>query len=312
MTMSKIERVQAALRGDPVDRPPFTFWFHYDPDRVAGWPAAEAHLATYRQYDTDLLKVMNDNGYDLPPGVEQIDSADRLAALGPAPLDSACFQNQLEALRHIRKETAGECYLVTTLFHPLNVAENLTGGRMVEFLRKDRDNALQGLGHVARSLGVFAAACLEAGADGIFMSCQDAVDVKLGDGFYVEHLAEYDRSIFAAAREGRCNVLHLHGEVCDFDAFLDFPVDAINWADRASGPAIAEVAPRMRQAILGGIDHLHTIVSGDRAALAEEIADAVRQAGEHGLIIAPGCSFPSDAPPEMMAAVGEACKAMAG
>lgn len=312
MPMTKIERVQAALKGEPVDRPPFSFWFHYPPDQVAGKAAAEAHLATYRKSDQDFLKVMNDNGYDLPAGVRQVATATELAALPPTPIDSRCFQNQIDALREIRRQLDGECYMVTTFFHPLNVADKITGGRMVEFLSEDRDNALVGLGHIAESLAAFAAACLEAGADGIFLSCQDGVNLKLGDGFYASHVAPYDRAVLAGARSATMNILHIHDKASDFDSFLDYPVDVVNWADRASGPSIAEAKGHMRQTILAGMDHIQTIAGGDPAALADEIRDAVAQAEGHGFIVGPGCSFPSDAPQTMLAAVGQACRAAAG
>ncbi len=42
--MNKIERVQAALNGEPVDRVPASFWFHFGPDRVEGHAMAQAHL----------------------------------------------------------------------------------------------------------------------------------------------------------------------------------------------------------------------------------------------------------------------------
>lgn len=312
MAMTKIERVQAASRGDPVDRPPYSFWFHYGADQVAGRAAAEAHLATYRRFDQDILKVMNDNGYDTPGGVAQPASAKELACLPPAPLESECYQNQLECLRIIRDELGGECHVLTTFFHPLNIAEKLTGGRMVDFLQDDRDNALAGLGHIAKSQARFATACIEAGADGIFISCQDSIDLALGAGFYAEHIAAYDRVVLAGAAGASLNTLHLHGKMCDFDSFLDYPVAAINWADRASGPAIDAVKSRMRQTIFGGMDHVHTITSGDPAALTEEIRGAAGQAQGHGFIVGPGCSFPSDTPEAMLAAVGETCKAMAG
>ena len=311
MAGSKIERIQAALRGQPVDRPPYSFWFHYPCDQVAGRPAAEAHLATYRKFDADLLKVMNDNGYDLPPGTGQVTSAARLAALPPAPLESACFQNQLEALREIQKQLKGQCYVVTTLFSPLSVAEKITGGRTADLLAEDRDAAMIGLGHIADSLAGFAGACLDAGADGIFMSVQDGINRQLGDGFYRECIRGFDTTVFRGARRATINILHVHGEAMDFETFLDYPVEVINWADRASGPAIGDVVGRMRQTILGGMDHEGTIPAGDPAALAAEIRDAVEQAGDHGLIIGPGCSFPSDTPDEMFNVVAETCKALA-
>ena len=64
--LSPKERVDRALAGQEVDRPPFTFWHHF------GLKTAEAHAARtlefHRLYHTDLVKVMSDFPYPKPPG----------------------------------------------------------------------------------------------------------------------------------------------------------------------------------------------------------------------------------------------------
>ncbi|MBI2162738.1 MAG: uroporphyrinogen decarboxylase, partial [candidate division NC10 bacterium] len=43
--MTKIERVRAALAGKPVDRPPFSVWYHFGLQHLPGRALAEAELA---------------------------------------------------------------------------------------------------------------------------------------------------------------------------------------------------------------------------------------------------------------------------
>lgn len=310
MATSKRDRVKAVLNSEPTDRPPYSFWFHYPADQVAGRAAAEAHLATWRTHDQDILKVMNDNGYDLPEGVESVASPGDLAALPLTPLESSCFQNQLEALRIIRAEV-GDCPVITTLFSPLYTAGKLTDGRMAKLLTADRERALAGVETIARSLADFATACIDAGADGIFVSVQDGIDRTLGDGFYAREIAHLDHLLFEGADTGWLNVLHVHEAVHGLEPFLDYPVNAVNWADRQAGPAIDEVAGRMGPGIFAGMDHVDTVTSGDPDRLAEEIRDAARRAGDRGLIVGPGCSFPSDTPEAMLETVGRTCREMA-
>jgi uroporphyrinogen decarboxylase len=59
--MHKKERVQAALKLQPVDRPPYGFWTHMpgvDLDAVA---LSEATLTFARRYDLDFIKSMPNN-----------------------------------------------------------------------------------------------------------------------------------------------------------------------------------------------------------------------------------------------------------
>jgi len=52
------ERVDRALSGQDVDRPPFTFYLHYK--RPTAQLEAQDHLAFHRAYNTDIVKVNND------------------------------------------------------------------------------------------------------------------------------------------------------------------------------------------------------------------------------------------------------------
>jgi len=68
-------------------------------------------------------------------------------------------------------------------------------------------------------------------------------------------------------------------------------LQALNRADRSAGPAITDVAGRVRPAVCAGLDHLGTMVSGSPEDCAREVEDAIWQAGGRPLLIAPGCTF---------------------
>src|ERR687884_170732 len=55
--MNKLQRVDAALRNQPVDRPPVSLWRHfYECERTAE-DLAGAMLAFQKKYDWDWMKV---------------------------------------------------------------------------------------------------------------------------------------------------------------------------------------------------------------------------------------------------------------
>src|SRR5262249_52589889 len=74
VALTKIDRVLAALRGEPVDRLPFSFWYHFGLQHRPGKVHAEAELDFYRFYQPDFLKVMSDYPYPLPKGLDVVDT----------------------------------------------------------------------------------------------------------------------------------------------------------------------------------------------------------------------------------------------
>jgi hypothetical protein len=64
-TMTHVERVDAALQGKPVDRPPYTL---YGNSQQAARPRVQAHdhLRFQREFNTDIVKVMNPYPYPAP------------------------------------------------------------------------------------------------------------------------------------------------------------------------------------------------------------------------------------------------------
>lgn len=63
--MTKKERIQAAIRGEEVDRVPYSLWTHLpmiDLDPVSN---AERTYDFYKKYDVDILKTMNNGMYSV-------------------------------------------------------------------------------------------------------------------------------------------------------------------------------------------------------------------------------------------------------
>ncbi|HEX9331036.1 MAG TPA: hypothetical protein VF896_04035, partial [Anaerolineales bacterium] len=51
------ERVQAAIKGEIIDRPPVVLWRHFPVDDQSPETLADAHLHYQQDYDFDLVKV---------------------------------------------------------------------------------------------------------------------------------------------------------------------------------------------------------------------------------------------------------------
>src|SRR5260370_40633288 len=68
-TLTSKERVDRAIQGKDLDRPPFTFWYHFLDETKPAESHAQSTLAFHRKFRTDLVKVMSDYAYPKSSGV---------------------------------------------------------------------------------------------------------------------------------------------------------------------------------------------------------------------------------------------------
>jgi uroporphyrinogen decarboxylase len=301
------ERVDRALRGQDVDRPPFTFYHHYK--RPTPQLEAEDHLAFHHAYHTDIVKVMND--FDYPRATKgkwyELDAID-----SPYP-------NQLKTLEIIRDRLKGDAYFIDTLYGPYMT--------MMLLLRAEPQFARQGnseqvTNQVIRSLHQFQKSnpdgwhrAMEAitqstlnhirhakntGSSGALVSVFNA-ESKFGSvRDYQEYSRPYDKRVLEALADTKLTILHLHYlERPYLDQFRDFDAPVIQYSVSTSGISIAEVRQMYSQPILGGVDE----IDFDKLTVEQmrrQWMQARQQAGPK-YIAAPGCSVPDASTPAELA-----------
>jgi uroporphyrinogen decarboxylase len=325
--MTSMERVDAVLAGKQPDRLPFSFWYHFPHDQVAGDAAVKAHLDQLETYGMDFLKVMNDNPY---PFDQPIRGHDDLTMITPLKGDEAGFGRQLELIAALRQKLAGRVYLITTIFNSWAVLRNLVQpvaehlppvlqgadapGDWIRAACEHRPELVrEALEDIGKSLASFARNCLAAGADGIFLSVRDDWVDPPGSAsprLYHEMVRPTDLEILTQAADARLNILHVCGKAIDFAGFARYPhIAVVNWADRAAGPSIASVRSWLQPAICAGVDNLGTLPAGTPQQVRHEVDDAIEQAAGRPIIIAPGCTFdPKRVPPENLQALAAAVR----
>ena len=184
--------------------------------------------------------------------------------------------------------------------------------RIRQLLEHDELSVKLALRNIGTSLASFARRCLDAGADGIFLSVRDDW-VEAGTpqpGRYQQLVRDQDLQILDAAKSAAFNMLHVCGKAVNFREFAEYPVHAINWADRAAGPSIADVKDWVKPAICGGVDNLTTLPNGTPADVEREVADALRQAAGRPIMICPGCTYdPGRVPKDNLMAMSRAAHA---
>jgi uroporphyrinogen decarboxylase len=303
MSLNKIERVTHALKGEDVDRLPFSFWYHFGLQHGPGRKHAEAELDFYRAYDLDFLKVMNDYPYPLPAGLEALNSADDWRRIEPLSADDPCWAEQLTALSIIGDHLGNEALYIDTIFSAWTTARRLTRtGNIKEACEHHPEALLAAMAAIATSLANYARAAIERGAAGIFLSLGAATDEVMSEEEYKTWGRPFDLKILEAVRDAPFNVLHIHGRQIHFDALIDYPVSAINWSHLLTPPSLAEGRKRSGKAVLGGIDET-TAAHLAPSEIAKQITNSIHEVGARGLLITPGCSVPTDTPVRTLQAV---------
>lgn len=328
-TLSKRERVDAALRGEPVDRAPVSAWRHFIPEERTSADLAAATLADFQRYDWDWIKVNPratyyaeawGNRYDfetydsvLPRLVAgPVRSAADLGRIEAVSPTEGVFAEQLDLVRRVRAGVDG-AHFVQTVFSPLSVLAFLSAGlgdqtpslglgsdfgHLRSLIHTDPQGVHAALDAIAGTLAGYAAASVEAGASGIFFAIVRLARAGvLSEAEYAEFGRPYDLRVLEAVREAPFNLLHICGPRVYFDQALDYPVHALNWAAVGQdNPGIAEARARTDKALIGGVDEVGALLSGTAAEVEAEAAAALALGGPTKFLLAPGCGVAVSTP----------------
>ncbi|MFY9553818.1 MAG: uroporphyrinogen decarboxylase family protein [Blastocatellia bacterium] len=310
--MNKIERVINVLKGNDVDRPPFSFWYHFGLQHLPGRKHAEAEIDFYRAYDLDFLKVMSDFAYPMPRGLEAVDTETDWKAIEPIPPGDPSWSEQLSALSLINDAIGKEAMFIETIFSPWTVARRLArSGSLTNARERHPEALLAALDAIATSLADYAKEAIARGAAGIFLSLGAATADVMTAEEYEAWGRPFDLKILESVRDAPFNVLHIHGKRIHFDSVSDYPISALNWSHFATAPSLAEGKARSGRTVLGGIDEsIASHVSPPE--IGEQITKSIGEVGKVGLIVTPGCSVPTDTRERSLRAVKDAVERSRG
>ncbi len=328
-SFSKRERVEAALRGEAVDRPPVSAWRHFIPEETSFDALAAVSLHHMREFDWDWLKLNPratyyaeawGNVYDysdyagvLPRLVSSpLRSPADLVRIEPVSPTAGVFEENLRLVQRVRAGI-GDAHFVQTVFSPLSVLAFLLARapthHMQAWVDAQYDAVRQAIEHypqethhalraIAETLAGYAVACLEAGASGIFFAIVKlAREGVISRQAYAEFGRPYDLIVLNAVREASFNQLHICGEQVYFTDVLDYPVHAINWAAVGQGnPDVGTAQQLTQHAVIGGVDELRTLQTGTPDDVIAEAQAAIRATGGRRFLLAPGCGTAMDVP----------------
>ncbi len=277
------KRIERALAGKDVDRPPFSAWHHFHLENQPPEVFAKATIEFHQQTGTDLVKVMSDFAYPKPAG-----GLDRLR------VESNPFPAQIRALELIRDGIGADNYFVETIFSPWSVAEKLSSRAEILNLKANEPQKLVDTFEIiARSQISHARAAIQVGARGIFLAIQNAVPEVLNEDDYAKFSEPFDKLILSSVSSAPLNILHLHGNHVYWPRFTrGWAAAGINYSVAGTKVPISEIRRQTSAVILGGIDETNF----PKLALSDlrlQAKTAWQEAG-NPFFLTPGCSVPND------------------
>ena len=316
--MNSRSRVEAALRGEPVDRPPAGAWGHtyreeWSPDQLA-----TVTVDRQRRYGWDFVKFQpratcfaeafgaryqgSNHSLRAPKELEHpIHGHQDWPKLPRADASAPSLAEQVGALRATVTELGPEIPVLQTVFSPITVAGYLVGKdkrRAVRDLRKHPEEMLPALDRIAATMIDFSRRSVAAGAAGIFYAVSGyASEGMLSAEEYDRWLAPLDlRVLEALPAAAWFNVLHLCRGHLHFELARRLPVQAVSWSVHDPGnPSLAEGRKLSGKAVMGGLGQRTTLNRGTPEEVTKEARDALRETAGRGLLLAPGCSVPPGA-----------------
>ncbi|MEW6262283.1 MAG: uroporphyrinogen decarboxylase family protein [Thermodesulfobacteriota bacterium] len=307
--MNKLERVDRVLRGEEVDHPPLSLWYHFGVQHAGGEQFARITLEYFRHYDFDFLKVMNDYYYPTPEGLSTVRAKADLRRFTAFEAENSDWREQFKALEIIARALEGRAYFLDTVFDPWQSLRRSVAGENMEHLAENEPEALhEALAAATENLIAYARKSLSLGAAGIFMSVPAAKEI-VSRQVFLEFVKPYARRVFqAVAGQGRLNTAHIHGDDLYFDDVLDFPVNALSWWDRGpNGPSLESVKQRFAGCVMGGLDQT-LFTRRSPAFLKAHVREGMALGGGRRFFLANGCSIDTWVSPAVIRAVVAAAR----
>ncbi|MCU0584746.1 MAG: hypothetical protein MUC46_01590 [Desulfobacterales bacterium] len=311
--MNKVERVDRVLKGEGVDYPPISLWYHFGVQHADGEQFARLTLQYFRHYDFDFLKVMSDYYYPAPVGLDAVHTREDLERFTRFDVERSDWREQFKALSIITREIKGRAHFIDTVFDPWQSIRRTLAGEAMEQLALEEPQALHdALDRVADNLIAYSKKSLSIGASGIFMSVPAAREIVSRE-LFLTFVKPYAMKVFRAVQGlAPMNTAHIHGEDLYMEDCLDFPVSVLSWWDRGpKGPSLESVRQRFGGCLMGGIDQA-LLTRRSPAFMKAHVREGVRLGGNKRFFLANGCSIDTWVNPAIVHAVVAAARVPPG
>lgn len=313
--MNKKERWIRCLDNQPIDRPPMSFWHHYQE------ASTQAHLDTYRQTGIDMIKMMSDGYNDISFGVTVTTASDWLHVKIP-DMHHPFVTGQLDRIKGVVDAVGHECPIYYVVFSAFTLMRMSWNREMCFAHIKDpetRPYMLEAVNRVGDFLAEMSARLIsEGGLFGLLPCFNTNGNTQFAAEQYAAWQGPQDRKLLAAInRESRYNIAHFcgyNGIKNNLSAWYDYEAAVAHWdihTDEIPLSRGRDTYPNVR-AIMGGFDNKpdSVLYKGTKEEVQAQTLAYVAEGGRTGYVLAADCSLQPGVSYERLRWVGEALESI--
>lgn len=294
--MDHIQRFFAAVHGRPVDRVPVVAWMHLATEMVTVDEAASRHELLYQLGNWDLLKLMADFRWEVSGEAWSFETPQQVASLNRPSLMKASFHKQEALAALVQSRLGREVPVMDSGYDPLQMLLRHVGRDQLSHLWANKELTQSILECLCELTCRHVKKLKQMGISAYFHSTHGAIPEGRLRGMpqrvFDAWVRPFDLAVLQAA-QGMVRVLHAHGSHLNLSRLSDYPYEVLSIADHAAGnPGLGALRKWTGACLMGGIDET-AFTSQSLGALAQQMGQAVADAGHRKLILAPGCVIPA-------------------
>lgn len=319
--MNKKERVIAAINKQSVDYVPCGFSLHFPHDKAFGEAGVKAHLDFFKQSDTDIIKIMNEN---LVPYFGKIANADDYERLvNGFSIKSDFMQTQIDFAKEILDKADGNAFSLGTLhgvtassIHPLEkmgISYDEARSLLPACLRENPRKMQSSMQRITDTMSDLARRYVEIGMDGVYYAALGGENRYFTDEEFEKWIAPMDKQIMSAIKEGGGYVfLHICKDGLNmqrYASYVDY-CDVVNWGVYTV-PYSLEEGRRLftGKTVMGGLPDRHgVLVDGDDDEIASTVKNVISSYGKTGFILGADCTLATEQDMHRLSVAVSACR----
>lgn len=301
--MNSRENTIAAVRGERTDYIPSGFWLHFPETCFHGEAAVQAHLDFFRESETDIMKIMNEN---VIPCTVPIQQPEDWANIPVFRRDSPFIQDQLEITKKLLDKIHDNGIVLLTVHGVVASAWHARGGTagyetgssfLTKHLRANPKAVAQAYDRISDALVILVEEALKIGVDGIYYAALGGESYLYTDEEFEEFVKPNDLKVLgAAAGRPAFNILHICKDRLNLERYKDYPADVVNWGVYEQNPSLEEGKRIFKDAaILGGLDDRSgVLVNGTQKEIQDEVHRIISRMGRRKFLLGADCTLPTE------------------
>lgn len=316
--MNKKERVLNAIKGEEVDRVPTGFSLHFSEEEYFGQAAVDAHLEFFKETDTDIIKIMNDN---LVPCIYDIKVSSDWNQVKNLSMKDKFITRQIELVKRILDKVDYDAFSVGTIhgsvasvLHAIECKYGYEKGRelITSHIREDSKPMFEAFEHITDIMSQLSQKYIELGLDGVYYAALGERQYFTDEEFS-NYIAPFEKKILGAVRDkGGYNIFHICKDNLDLNIYKDYEdlIDVLNWGVYEGEVSLEEGRKLFpNTTIMGGLKNRSgVLVEGSYEEIQQQVSSLIKSFGKKKFILGADCTLPSEIPYERIRQVVEATK----